>query len=191
MSWHRQPSFCVTFFVFHASFFTFRTLQHFAPGSAFAQNSKDFVVYFFGALIKRKIRMKCEKCTVSASYFVVCFAKTFAKYARNTKYEKCIAGLRLATHLLQNTWKRSQNAKNEKRVARYFASLFSRFAQGSVFAQKAKEFCGLFFRNINKTRNSYEIRKVYSECFIFRVVFREMRNTKSALLALSVRWNTF
>ncbi len=39
--------------------------------------------------------------------------------------------------------------------------------------RKVKEFRGLFFRGINKTRNSREIRKVYSKCFIFRGVFRE------------------
>ncbi len=51
------------------------------------------MVYFFVALIKQEIRMKCEKCIVSVSYFVACFAKTFAKYPQNAKYEKCIAGL--------------------------------------------------------------------------------------------------
>ncbi len=51
-------------------------------------NSKDFVVYFFAALIKHKIRMKCE-CVVSDS----CFVKTFAKYPQNAKYEKCTASL--------------------------------------------------------------------------------------------------
>ncbi len=38
-------------------------------------NSKDFVVYFFAALIKHEIRLKYEKCIESVSYFVVCFAK--------------------------------------------------------------------------------------------------------------------
>ncbi len=51
------------------------------------EKSKDFVVYFFAALIKYEICMKCEKYTVSVSYFVVFFAKTLAKY------EKCIVGL--------------------------------------------------------------------------------------------------
>ncbi len=36
--------------------------------------------------------MKYEK-FVSVLYFVVCFAKTFAKYPQNAKYKKCIAGL--------------------------------------------------------------------------------------------------
>ncbi len=40
------------------------------------------MVYFFVALIKHEIRIKCEKCTVSVLYFVVCFAKC----------EKCLAG---------------------------------------------------------------------------------------------------
>ncbi len=30
------------------------------------------------------------------SHFVVCFVKTFAKYPRNAKYEKCIASLRVS-----------------------------------------------------------------------------------------------
>ncbi len=38
---------------------------------AFRENSKDFVVYFFAALMKHGICLKCEKCTVSVSYFVV------------------------------------------------------------------------------------------------------------------------
>ncbi len=60
-----------------------------------------------------------------------------------------------------------------------FASLFLLFAfcsilyQGWHSCEKYKGFCGLFFRGINKTRNSHEIRKVYSECFIFCGVFCE------------------
>ncbi len=54
----------------------------------------DFVVYFFAALIKHEIHVKYEKCMASVSYFVVCFAKTVAKYPQNEKYEKYIAGLR-------------------------------------------------------------------------------------------------
>ncbi len=42
-----------------------------------------------------------------------------------------------------------------------------------AFARKLKGFCGLFFRCINKTRNLHEVRKVYSECFVFRGVFRK------------------
>ncbi len=52
------------------------------------KKSKNFVVYFFVALIKHKIHMKYEKCIVSVSYFVVCLAKTLAKC------EKCIASLK-------------------------------------------------------------------------------------------------
>ncbi len=37
--------------------------------------------------------MKYKKCIVSVSYFVVCFAKAYAKYLWNAKYESCIAGL--------------------------------------------------------------------------------------------------
>ncbi len=39
--------------------------------------------------------MKYEKCIVSVLYFVTCFAKTFVKYLRNVKYEKCLAGFRI------------------------------------------------------------------------------------------------
>ncbi len=86
---------------------------------------------------------------------------------------------RLAIHLSQNTRKQSQNAKNEKCIARYFASLFSLFAFRSISRQSqhlrenSEGFYGLFFRGINKTWNSHEIRKVYSECFVFRGVFRK------------------
>ncbi len=54
------------------------------------------------------------------------------------------------------------------------ASFFtSHFTTRSAFTQKVNEFCGLFFRGINKTRNLYDIRKVYSEYFIFRGAFRK------------------
>ncbi len=59
-------------FVFRAPFFVFRIL---CRGRHSREISKDFVVYFFAALIKHEIHMKCEKCFVSVSYFVVCFAK--------------------------------------------------------------------------------------------------------------------
>ncbi len=55
------------------------------------EKSKEFVVYFFVALIKHKICVKYEKCKASVSYFVVRFAKTFTKYPQNAKYKKCIA----------------------------------------------------------------------------------------------------
>ncbi len=74
-------------------------------------------------------------------------------------------------------------AKNKKRIAAYFVSLFSRpffyfshfaaFCTRSAFAGKVKGFRGLFFRGINKTRNLHEIRKMHSECFVFCGVFRE------------------
>ncbi len=58
--------------------------------------------------------MKCEKCIVSVSYFIVCFVKTFAKYLRNANYEKCIADLMryLFIYLLK---------KRKKKVANLFA----------------------------------------------------------------------
>ncbi len=49
--------------------------------------------------------------------------------------------------------------------------------------RKVKVFCGLLFRSINKTRNSREMLKVYSEYFLFRGVFgkntRKMRKVYS------------
>ncbi len=47
------------------------------------------------------------------------------------------------------------------------------FMPGSAFARKVKGFRGLLFCDINKTRNLHEIRKVYSECFVFCRVFCE------------------
>ncbi len=47
------------------------------------------------------------------------------------------------------------------------------FAPGPAFMRKVKGFCGLFFCGINKTLNSPEMRKVYSEYFIFYGVFSE------------------
>ncbi len=73
--------------LFHISRPFFRILWQ---GRHSCEKSKDFVVYFFAALIKREIRMKYKKCTANVSYFAVCFAK----YLRNAKYEKCIVGLR-------------------------------------------------------------------------------------------------
>ncbi len=40
----------------------FFRFSHFARGSAFTRKVKGFVVYFFAALIKHEIRIKCEKC---------------------------------------------------------------------------------------------------------------------------------
>ncbi len=76
----------VTFFTFDNPFFAFRISQQ---GRHSHENLKDFAVYFFAALIKHEIRLKCEKCKVSVPYFAVCFAK----YPRNAKSEKRIASL--------------------------------------------------------------------------------------------------
>ncbi len=59
--------------------------------------------------------------------------------------------------------------------APFFAFRISQhFALGLAFARKLKGFRGLFFRGINKTWNSPEMRKVYRQCFVFRGVFREI-----------------
>ncbi len=80
--------FHVTFFAFHAPFFAFRILQHFTPGSAFAQKVKGFRGLFFHGINKIQNSQEIWKCIVGVSYFVVCFVKTFVKY------KKCIARLR-------------------------------------------------------------------------------------------------
>ncbi len=64
------------YFVFCAPFFPFHILHQ---DQHLRKKSKDFVVYFFAALIKHEIRMKYEKCIASVSYFMARFAKTFAK----------------------------------------------------------------------------------------------------------------
>ncbi len=91
--------FCATFFAFHIPFFAFCISQHFAPGSAFTWKVKGFHGLLFAALIKLETHMKCEKYIGSVSYFVVWFTKTFVKYPRNAKYEKCIAAIKPAIHL--------------------------------------------------------------------------------------------
>ncbi len=72
--------------------------------------------------------------------------------------------------------------EKQKYTAGYFASRFSRFASvfhflhfapGLAIARKVIGFRSLFFRGINKTQNSHEIRKVYSECCIFCGIFCE------------------
>ncbi len=85
---------------------------------------------------------------------------------------------RLAIHLSWNMQKWVRNAKKERCIAGYFVSLyslftplFSHFVPGSAFTRKVKGFRGSFFHGINKTWNSYEMRKVYSECFVFCGVF--------------------
>ncbi len=55
----------------------------------------------------------------------------------------------------------------------FYASFFAfrisqHFVPGSAFAQKVKGFRSLFFCDINKIRSSHEIRKAYSERFVFR-----------------------
>ncbi len=64
--------------VFRATFFAFR-ISH--QGWHSRENSKNFVVYFFALLIKHEIRMKCERCIVNVSYFVM-FRE---KHSRNVK----------------------------------------------------------------------------------------------------------
>ncbi len=59
-------------------FFAFRSTS--CQGWHSSENSKNFMVNFFMALIKHEICLKCEKCIASVSHFMVCFAKTFAKY---------------------------------------------------------------------------------------------------------------
>ncbi len=70
---------------------------------------------------------------------------------------------------------RPQNAKNEKCIVGYFVTFFTLrppffafrisqyFATGLAFTGKVKGFCGLFFLDINKTRNSHEI---WKECIL-------------------------
>ncbi len=45
--------------------------------------------------------MKYEKCVMSVSYFVVCFAKTFVKYPQNVKYEKCTASVTVSSRVMK------------------------------------------------------------------------------------------
>ncbi len=71
------------YFVSLFSLFAFHSISR--QGQHSHEKSKDFVVYFFTALIKHEIRMKSEKCIVNVLYSV----KTFAKY------KKCIASFML------------------------------------------------------------------------------------------------
>ncbi len=52
--------FHATFFVFSVPFFAFHSILR--QGRHLRDKSKNFVVYFFTALIKHEIRLKCEKC---------------------------------------------------------------------------------------------------------------------------------
>ncbi len=79
---------------FHISHYFCRILHHFTPGAAFLRNFKGFYCLFSAALMKHEIWMKYEKCIASVSYFVVCFAKTLAKYPPNVEYNKSIDSLR-------------------------------------------------------------------------------------------------
>ncbi len=65
--------FRIIFFAFCTSFsrFPFRSISR--KGRQSREKSKDFVVYFFATLIKHEIGMKCDKCIMSVSHFVVCF----------------------------------------------------------------------------------------------------------------------
>ncbi len=80
-------------------------------------------------------------------------------------YEKLVLNFQwsLRPAIMRN---RSQNAKNEKRIARYFAPLFSCFAplfslfafhsilcQGGHLRKNSKDFVVYFFCGINRTRN--------------------------------------
>ncbi len=56
------------YFVSLFSRFAFRISRQ---GRHSCKKSKDFVVYFFAALIKHEICMKREKCIASVSYFIV------------------------------------------------------------------------------------------------------------------------
>ncbi len=58
-------------------------------------------------------------------------------------------------------------------VTFFIFRILQHFVPKSAFAQKVKRLLGLFFCVINKTHNSHEIREVYSECFVFRGVFRK------------------
>ncbi len=57
-------------------FFAVRISHH---GWHSREKSKNFVVDFFAAVMKHVIRVNCEKCIVSVSYFVVCFGKNTRK----------------------------------------------------------------------------------------------------------------
>ncbi len=71
--------FCATFSPFRTPFFSFGILQHFTPGLAFMHKVKGFCGLFFRGINKTRNWIKYEKCIVSVLYFVVCFAKIFAK----------------------------------------------------------------------------------------------------------------
>ncbi len=103
----------------------------------------------------------------------------------SVKNFRSLSIIKPAVHLSRHMQKWMQNAKNNKCIAKYFAPLFSQFCtpfpllafhsmsqQGWHSQENWKDFVGGFC-GINKTRNSHEMRKVYSECFLFHCVFRE------------------
>ncbi len=93
--------------------------------------------------------MKYEKCIASVSYFVACFAR----YSKtSTKYEK----REVSSSVFHVTFFAFR--------ALFFH--FLHFVPGLAFVVH-------FFCSINKTQNSYEIREVYSECFVFCGLFCE------------------
>ncbi len=73
-------------FAFLFSLFVFHSISH--QGWPSREKSKNFVVYFFTALIKHEIRMKYKKFIASISYYMVCFVKTFAKYKIGKVYNR-------------------------------------------------------------------------------------------------------
>ncbi len=88
--------------------------------------------------------------------------------------------------LVQNTKSKKWGVKLEKSGAQYSSIhlLFFAFrAHFHVFCDKriAGLKVALFFYGINKTQNLHEMRKVYSECFVFHGVFCEKhsRNAKN------------
>ncbi len=87
----------------------------------------------------------------------MCFARTSAKYEKGKLYTN--------RKIHKNG---SQNTKNEKCIVDYFASIFLNFAprQGWHLRDKSKDF-------FSETQNLNEIRKVYSECFVFYGVYRK------------------
>ncbi len=122
----------------------------------------------------RKAKEKGQRKTWNTPLYIFRFSHFVIVFA-------CFA-IRQAICLSWNMWKQSENAKNEKCIAAYFASLFSHFGPLFCFSHFAPElsfmwkvegFHGLFFCGINETWNSHEIRKVYKECLIFCAVFPE------------------
>ncbi len=73
----------------------FFRFSHFVPGSAFAPKGKEFCGLFFCGI--NTIRNLHEIQKVYSKCFVFCGVSR--KHSQDTKYEKCIAGLKLATHL--------------------------------------------------------------------------------------------